>query len=75
MQTRSRLSLALAAVCCWTLPLSGQTTARGAGMTPLNDLPNPYQTVENWARMPEGRTWGSTSAVDIDRDGTSIWVA
>ena len=25
--------------------------------------------------MPEGRTWGSTSAVDIDRDGRSIWVA
>jgi adenylate cyclase len=25
--------------------------------------------------LPEGRTWGSTSAVDIDRDGKSIWVA
>ena len=25
--------------------------------------------------MPEGRTWGSTSAVDIDKDGVSIWVA
>ena len=25
--------------------------------------------------MPEGRTWGSTSAVAIDRDGKSIWVA
>jgi sugar lactone lactonase YvrE len=24
--------------------------------------------------MPAGRTWGSTSAVDIDRDGRSIWV-
>jgi sugar lactone lactonase YvrE len=44
-------------------------------MEPLNDLPNPYQTVEGWARMPEGRTWGSSSAVDIDRDGRSIWVA
>jgi sugar lactone lactonase YvrE len=42
---------------------------------PTNDLPNPYQTVENWAKMPEGRTWGSTSAVDIDPDGSSIWVA
>ena len=38
-------------------------------------LPNPYRTVENWAKMPEGRTWGATSAVDIDPDGTSIWVA
>lgn len=37
--------------------------------------PNPYRTVEGWARMPEGRTWGATSAVDIDPDGRSIWVA
>ncbi|MGH9314573.1 MAG: peptidyl-alpha-hydroxyglycine alpha-amidating lyase family protein [Vicinamibacterales bacterium] len=42
---------------------------------PTNDLPNPYQTVENWAKMPEGRTWGATSAVEIDPDGRSIWVA
>src|SRR5688500_4734684 len=41
----------------------------------VNDLPNPYTTIEGWAKMPEGRTWGSTSAVDIDRDGKSIWVA
>jgi sugar lactone lactonase YvrE len=44
-------------------------------VTPTNDLPNPYTTVEGWAKLPEGRTWGSTSAVDIDRDGRSIWVA
>src|SRR6266568_3122331 len=40
-----------------------------------NSQPNPYMTVENWARLPEGRMWGSTSAVEIDRDGKSIWVA
>ena len=44
-------------------------------MKPTNDLPNPYRTVEGWAKMPEGRTWGSTSAVAIDRDGQSVWVA
>ena len=43
--------------------------------TPVNDLPNPYNTIEGWAKLPEGRTWGSTSAVDIDKDGRSIWVA
>jgi sugar lactone lactonase YvrE len=43
--------------------------------SPSNDLPNPYRTVEGWARMPAGRTWGSTSAVEIDKDGRSIWVA
>jgi sugar lactone lactonase YvrE len=40
-----------------------------------NSQPNPYQTIENWAKLPAGRTWGSTSAVAIDRDGRSIWVA
>ena len=34
---------------------------------PTNDLPNPYQTIEDYFKMPEGRTWGSTSAVDVDR--------
>jgi DNA-binding beta-propeller fold protein YncE len=36
--------------------------------------PNPYRTIEGWAKMPEGRKWGATSAVDIDKDGRSIWV-
>jgi len=46
-----------------------------AGVTPTNALPNPYRTIEGWAKLPAGRTWGSTSAVEIDKDGTSIWVA
>jgi len=46
-----------------------------AKIEPTNSAPNPYQTVEGWAKMPEGRTWGATSAVEIDRDGKSIWVA
>lgn len=44
-------------------------------VTPTNDLPNPYQTIENYFRLPEGRAWGSTSAVEIDPDGESIWIA
>jgi sugar lactone lactonase YvrE len=36
---------------------------------------NPYKTIDGWAKLPEGRSWGSTSAVDVDRDGRSIWVA
>src|SRR5262245_26981580 len=43
--------------------------------TPVNDAPNPYRTVENWAQLPAGRTWGSTSAVEIAKDGKGIWVA
>jgi sugar lactone lactonase YvrE len=41
---------------------------------PANSQPNPYRTVEGWAKMPEGRTWGATSAVDVAPDGRSIWV-
>lgn len=44
-----------------------------AGAT--NDLPNPYKTVDGWAKLPEGRTWGSTSAVEVAKDGSTIWVA
>ena len=54
-------------------------TGRGAGAqataSPTNDAANPYQRVEGWAKLPEGRTWGSTSAVEVDKDGKSIWVA
>jgi len=42
---------------------------------PTNSAANPYETVKDWAKLPEGRTWGSTSAVEIDKDGKSIWVA
>src|SRR5262245_7655374 len=43
-------------------------------ITPTNSLPNPYRSIENWAKLPEGRIWGAVSAVDADRDGSSMWV-
>jgi hypothetical protein len=42
---------------------------------PTNSAPNPYCAIYDWAKMPEGRTFGSTAGVDIDPDGTSVWVA
>jgi streptogramin lyase len=56
-------------------PAASAQPANGPTMAPTNALPNPYETITGWAKMPEGRTWGSTSAVDIDRDGKTIWVA
>jgi len=47
----------------------------GAQMPPVNQAPNPFQTIEGHFKLPEGRTWGSTSAVDIDKDGRTVWVA
>jgi sugar lactone lactonase YvrE len=57
------------------LALAACAGAVNGQTAPTNDAPNPYKTIEGWAKLPEGRTWGSTSAVDIDKDGVSIWVA
>jgi DNA-binding beta-propeller fold protein YncE len=67
---RSRFALAVIAAA-----LSGGRVLTQAPAEPVNDLPNPYTTVEHYFKLPAGRTWGSTSAVDVDRDGRSIWVA
>jgi sugar lactone lactonase YvrE len=53
------------------LVFAGMFAAAGLALA----QPNPYRTIEGWAKMPEGRTWGATSAVEIDKDGRSIWVA
>jgi hypothetical protein len=37
-------------------------------------FPNPYTTTERWGQLPEGRAWGSTSAIDVAPNG-HIWVA
>src|SRR5688572_21131176 len=68
---RARSTFAAAAV----LLASASACVNAQTIQPTNDGPNPYRTVEGWAKMPAGRTWGSTSAVEIDKDGTSIWVA
>jgi DNA-binding beta-propeller fold protein YncE len=45
-------------------------------MAPTNDgLPNPYTTITGYFKLPPGRPWGSTAAVDVDKDGRSIWIA
>jgi len=41
---------------------------------PTNNLPNPYRTISDWAKLSEGRAWGATAGVAIDRNG-DIWVA
>lgn len=40
---------------------------------PVNDLPNPYQSINGWAQFPGGRKWGATAGIDIDPDGRSVW--
>ena len=53
--------------------LLGRGVSTQTDVPPVNDLPNPYETVRNWGTLPDGRTWGSTAGIDIDPDGRSIW--
>jgi streptogramin lyase len=70
MTSSQNTLIVIAALAIAAAPPRAQPTPQ-----PTNDAPNPYRTVEGWAKLPAGRTWGATSAVDIDRDGRSIWVA
>lgn len=60
-------TLALAAV------IAPAGSAQAQIPAPLNDLPNPYESVDGWAQLPDGREWGSTAGVDIDPDGVHLW--
>jgi sugar lactone lactonase YvrE len=47
----------------------------GAVAHAQNSAPNPFRTADGiWGQLPEGREWGSTSAVYPSGDG-NIWVA
>lgn len=44
-----------------------------ANQEPVNHLPNPYETQRDFGTLPDGRNWGSVSAVNIDIDGVHVW--
>ena len=73
MLLRSRFSLTLAIAAAAATAAFAQYAPDIT--TPTNDAPNQYKTIPSWVKLPAGRKMGSTSAVDIDKDGKSIWVA
>src|SRR5271166_4276949 len=56
--------------CCGAIATSADRIHAGDP----DSAPNPYHVVDNWAKLPQGRAWGMAIGVDIDRDGTSVWV-
>ena len=55
--------------------LSGSALAQENAPPPNQDgPPAPYHVQDDWLKLPPGRVWGAASAVDIDRDGKSVWV-
>lgn len=71
--------LAVAVMAVAPLDAQAQRGASGppehADVTPINNLPNPYETVRAWGTLPDGRSWGSVSAINVDIDGVHIWAA
>jgi len=71
---RSSSFIASAALAGATVALVLYIAGTKARADDPNSAPNPYHVVDNWAKLPEGRHWGMAIGVDVDRDGTSVWV-
>ena len=74
MKTTTSMPILKAALFASCLTLPALSLAQ-ADMPPVNDLPNPYMTQAGYFKLPAGRNWGSSSTVDIDIDGESVWIA
>ena len=72
---RTSIVLAFAAVAAFVTFDVRMAADTPAPIPPVNDAPNPYTTIKDYFKLPNGRQWGSTSAVEVDKDGKSIWVA
>lgn len=55
------------------LTLIAATALAQEQVLPINDLPNPYDTVRDWAKLPPGTKWAAVTAVEPAPDG-SIYV-
>src|SRR5262249_471118 len=60
-----------ATVVVWAMA-GGQ--AQTPDVQPVNSGANPYHVIRDWAQLTlEGRPWGGSNGVAIDRDGRSVW--
>src|SRR5579871_6142328 len=71
MPNKKGVAVALGILCGLSVGFPAQ---RARAQSDPNSAPNPYRTVENWAKLPEGRAWGQVISADVARDGKSIWV-
>ncbi len=68
MAYKNRARFTLAAALVLTFVLVGGALAQTAS----DSLPNPYRPIENWAKLPEGRSWGAASGLAFDHQG-NLW--
>jgi DNA-binding beta-propeller fold protein YncE len=76
-----RLSLTALFVVAWAAWQAPRVETQQRGGTPetdkvqpVNSGANPYRVIKDWAQLRlEGRPWGGSNGVAIDRDGRSVW--
>src|SRR3979490_968304 len=71
MSAFARVGL-VAAVVVWIAVEGIQAQTQDVG--PINSGANPYRVIRDWAQLTvEGRPWGGSNGVAIDRDGKTVW--
>jgi DNA-binding beta-propeller fold protein YncE len=71
MRRSTKVNAALGIAVIAAVAISGE---RGLTQSPdPNSAPNPYRLEDNWAKLPDGRKFGQVIAVEVDRDGKSVW--
>ena len=62
-----------AAVVVWAAIAGGKAQTQDV-QQPVNSGANPYRVIRDWGQLTlEGRPWGGSNGVAIDRDGRSVW--
>ncbi len=56
------------------IALCGGRAYSQASVAPASVPPNPYRTIDEFFKLPAGRTMGAAAGIDVDRDGSSLWV-
>jgi DNA-binding beta-propeller fold protein YncE len=73
------LAAPIVVVCVALQGVLVQTQQRGGTVQtdkvqPVNSGANPFRVIRDWAQLnAEGRPWGGSNGVAIDRDGRSVW--
>ena len=79
LEMRAAIRASAVAVCLALFTIGVATQQRGGTaqtdrVQPVNSGANPYRVIRDWARLEaEGRPWGGSNGVAIDRDGRSVW--
>ena len=75
MWRRASMPWALPALLLLIASLSGERVATQGSAPSVGSLPNPFKSVTNYLKLPDGRKLGAIVGVRFDRDDTSIWIA